>query len=265
MDISNVRGVIVDLDGTVYRGDELIPGCDVAIEEIYKRGLDIFFLTNESSKNRGLYIEKLKKIGISIDLDIDNIITSGSITAKYLSENRQDSKVFVVGETALIDEIRSEDLEITKKPGNADVLVVSMDKNFNYNTLVSALKALNNDAVFIATNTDPTVPTETGEKPGTGTIVAAVRAMAKTGPHVMGKPSSFAADMITKKIGAEASECLLIGDRLETDIYMGERAGMTTVLVLTGSTSRQDVKNSDISPTYIINSLSDIDNIFNRD
>lgn len=261
MDISDIRGVIIDLDGTVYRGDELIPGCDVAIEKIYQQGLDIFFLTNEASTDRELYIDKLKKMGISIDLDVDDIITSASITAKYLSENYQNSKVFVVGETALINELRSKNLKITKKPEKADVLVVSMDKNFNYTTLASALKALNNDAIFVATNTDPTVPTETGEKPGTGTIVAAVQAMAKSEALIMGKPSNFAADMITKKIGADTSKCLLIGDRLETDIYMGEKAGMMTALVLTGSTSKEDIKKSDISPTYIINSLSDIDSI----
>lgn len=260
MKLSQFEGAIVDLDGTVYLGDELIPGADDGIAALRDAGVSVLFLSNKPVERRADYSDKLT--GFGIPTAVDDVVNSASITASYLSKHRPDDAIFVVGENPLRDELREAELSLTTDPDEATVLLASMDREFDYQTLTRSLRAMDGDTTFLATNPDRTCPTEAGEIPDAGAIVGAIEGA--TGAEldaVLGKPSRTTVDAATDRLGADPADCLMIGDRLETDILMGERTGMTTVLVRSGVTDAETLARSDVQPDYVIDSLADIRSI----
>lgn len=250
-------GAIIDLDGTVYRGDDLLPGADDGVASLRNEGTDVLFVSNKPIERRRRYCEKLNRLGVPCE-SVD-VITSATVTADFLSRHRPDSASYVVGEEPLCDELRAADLAVTDDPADASVVVASMDREFDYPTLSDALTALDDETLFVATNPDRTCPVTGGEIPDAAGMIGAIEGV--TGhelDRLMGKPSETILDAATARLGVNASECLVIGDRLETDIEMGNRAGMTTVLVLTGVTDRAAVEESPVRPDYVIDSLGDV-------
>ncbi len=241
---------IIDLDGVVYKGDELIADVDTINDLISSKR--VIFLTNNSTLSRRLCKEKLRKFGI--DVYEEDIITSSYLASIYVKSKNKNAKVFCVGEYGLVEEMEKAGLNLCRR--NCDFVVVGLDRNLTYNKLSNALEQILGGAEFIATNKDRTLITEKGILPGAGAVVAFLEYSSRKRAKIVGKPSKTAADIITKMLeNYKKRDVLLIGDRLETDIVFGRRIGVKTALVLTGVSTENEIKNSKIMPDYIIKSL----------
>lgn len=251
------EGAIVDLDGTVYLGDSLISGADRGVAALRESGAAVLFVTNKAIERRAVYRDKLGKLGVPARTE--DVMTSSAMAGSYLAEHHPRARVFVVGETPLRRELADHDVRLTDDPDEAAVLLASMDRQFDYDRLTDALHAMDDDTVFLATNPDRTCPTENGEIPDCGAMVGAIEGATGHELHgVLGKPSQTAIDAASTALGVASERCLVVGDRLETDVRMGNRAGMTTVLVLTGVTDRKTLERSSIRPDHVVDSLADV-------
>lgn len=258
-----VRGFIFDLDGTVYLGDRLIPGAADAIHHLKQRGDKVIYLTNKSIATRQDYVEKLRKLGI--EASIEEVINSNYITAMYLKDYLAvGEEVLALGEAPLLTELREFGIPLTENPFEAQYVVLGWDRGFNYEKLNMAFQARLNQAKVIATNPDRTCPMENNEQlPDCGAMIGALEgATGKPIDLVIGKPSRYLAEVVVKKILAlEYDQCYMIGDRLETDIKMGNDSGMNSVLVLTGISNREMASTSLYKPKYTLESIRDIVNL----
>jgi len=256
------QGAILDLDGTVYREDRLLPGVDKGIDRLRSAGLELLFLTNSAVDSPEAIREKLSGFGIRVDAD--QILTSGEITADYLEESHPDSTPLVIGEETIRDAFEKRGIAPTDDPAEADILVVSLDRNINYGKLTKALRSLNEETLFLSTNPDRIRPGRDGPLPSTGAITGAVEGMTQRSPDcTLGKPSETATDVALRRLGTSAEECFIIGDRLDTDIAMGNAAGLTTVLIMSGVTTAKALENSPIQPNHTIESLANVPEILN--
>ncbi|WP_338728982.1 HAD-IIA family hydrolase [Haladaptatus sp. DJG-WS-42] len=255
------RGAVVDLDGTVYRGDDLIPGVGGGIDHLRREGLNLVFFSNNPTKSPAEYKTRLAGHGLSVAEA--EIASSATVTASYLTANYADGEVFVIGDPGLIAQFEAAGVTLTDDPQAADVLVGSWDKAFDYRKLTSALWAIQAGAAFIGTDPDRRVPIGDGRLiPGSGAIIHAIEGVAERPvDHVLGKPSEEAAELALSRLGVEPEECLVIGDSLHTDITMGARVGMTTVLVRSGVTTAENRDAVAVEPDYVIDSLADIDEV----
>ena len=254
----STRVAIVDLDGTVYRGGSLIPGADRGIDRLREAGYELRFVSNSPSDSPAAYARKLR--GMGIDVAAEHVVSSGAATTAALRERHPDGAVFLVGSTGLETQLRDGGVDLTDDPPAADALVVSWDSAFGYDDMVDAL-AVPEGVPFYGTDPDRTYPTESGGiEPGSGAVIGAVAATVGRNPDaVFGKPSL---DLFEQAVGdADPADCLVVGDRLSTDIEMGERAGARTVLVRSGVTDGDALEASDRRPDHVIGGLADIGSI----
>ncbi|WP_255171379.1 HAD-IIA family hydrolase [Natrononativus amylolyticus] len=253
-------GAVVDLDGTVYRSETAIPGAREGIELLRDAGVDVAFVTNSSTKPRTLCLERLESIGI--DADESEILTSAAVTASYVATEYPTATVMAVGAPVLFEELSRADVTFTEDPFETDVLVVGKDRAFDFETLTRALHALEGGATFVTTNRDRKSPTDAGTEPGSGAVVAAISFAANRSPDVVaGKPHDPMIEVSLDHLDVDPSECMVIGDNPETDIRMGERAGMTTVLVLTGLIGRDDPVVAAGRADHVLKSLEDLERV----
>lgn len=237
---------IFDLDGVLYLGDTAIPYAADAVRRLQDAGKQIYFLTNNSGKTRAEYRKKLADVN-GLDVPESAIFTSAYATALYLKQRGAAGRsVFVIGEPGLAAELSaSGGLVPVTEPDSADVhdidyVVVGIDRQFTYDKLRFAHAAITRGhAQFIATNRDATFPMETGEIPGGGSLVASLATATGREPVTIGKPETHAYEAILDAAGVTAADSVMVGDRLDTDIAVGRRAGAGTVLVLTGVTSEE--------------------------
>lgn len=255
-----VRGVVLDVDGTLIRGNTPIPGAVGALSRLRESGCSPVFISNNPIQTREAYRDRLVDHGFS--LDPDELVTAGTITAEYLAREHDSNTLYVVGEEGLREQLREAGLSLTTEYDRADVLVASIDREFSYDDLTHALWALSDSTPFIGTDPDRTIPTERREVPGSGAIINAIAGVVGREPDaMMGKPAKTAIDTVERTLGIAPEECLVVGDRLDTDIAMGERAGMTTALVRTGVTDERVLKKSNIEPDYVLDSIAEIDSV----
>jgi HAD superfamily hydrolase (TIGR01450 family) len=250
------RGWLFDLDGTVYLGDRLLPGAAAAIAALRADGRRVAFLTNKPLQTRGDYAAKLTRLGVATSPD--DVITSSLVLARHLAALDPGAPLFVIGEPPLLAELRAHGFEVR---GDARVrwVVIAFDRTFDYAKLNTALQASRAGARLIATNPDRTCPTEDGEIPDCAGMTAAVEAV--TGCRVeavVGKPSPLMLEVALASLGLRARECAIVGDRLETDIVMGKRLGLATVLVLSGITRADDPRIAEVGPDLVLPSLSEL-------
>ena len=235
---------IFDLDGTLYRGSEALPHAAEVVDELKKDGAEVRFLTNNSGQTREFYANKLRGMGIPAQTEE---IYSSAVGAGSFCRDEGLRKLFAVGEPGLISTLESFGLEVVNRTANgaagtqvsdpAQAVVAGIHRDFSYEMMEAAMTQVLHGARFLATNTDATYPLE-GERlaPGAGAIVASLRTCTQTDPLVLGKPNPFLIEMILRECGVPPSETLVVGDRFETDIESGIRAGCDTHLVLTGVT-----------------------------
>lgn len=252
-------GAIVDLDGTTYRGGALIPGAADGVEALRAAGLDVLFFSNNPTKDGTAYADRLTDLGIPTAPE--EACSSGVATTEYLREHHSGDRILLIGDGGLRDQLRRADLRLTDEPREADVLVASWTGEFDYEDMQTALAGVDESTVFLGTDPDRTFPLGDGVLiPGSGAVIGAVAATVGREPDaVLGKPSEFAVELALSRLDASPESCLVVGDRLDTDLAMGERAGMTTVLVRTGVADAGDVPGSDVQPDYVVDSLGDIE------
>lgn len=251
------RGYIFDLDGTVYRGDRLLPGARETIEGLRVAGRRVVFLSNKPIDTRESYARKLRCLGVPTRTA--DVINSSFVLARYLGARTPRARLFVIGERPLLAELRRAGLRIVANGDQADWVVIAFDRTFDYAKLTGALHAVRRGARLIATNPDRTCPVEGGEIPDCAAMIGAVEGATGTRVKVIvGKPSRITLDVCLAQMGLRARDCLMIGDRLETDIRMGREAGMAGALVLTGVTDRQALRRSPIKPDYVLRDLREL-------
>jgi 4-nitrophenyl phosphatase len=268
-----IRGAILDVDGTVLRGDEPIPDADAGLTALADAGVDRLFCSNNPTKEPAAYAERFAGAGFAVEPG--EVLTSGAVTVSYLAEHRPDDAVFLGGAAGLRRQLSDAGLRLVDEPDDAETVVVSVDRGFDYDRLTDALWALSRgrspgdasgdagDVTFVGTDPDVTIPGADRPVPGSGAIVRAVAAVAERDPDVvLGKPSDYAREMALDRLGVPAEECLVVGDRLDTDVALGARAGMTTALVLTGIV-REDRLEAELAaaeaePDYVLDSLGEV-------
>ncbi|SFG09946.1 4-nitrophenyl phosphatase [Halopelagius inordinatus] len=254
----NYRGAILDVDGTVVRGDEPIAGAGDGLSAIESAGLGRVFVSNNPTKRPTAYEERFARAGFEVDET--EVVTAGTVTARYFAEERPDAAVYVVGEGGLVEILDEAGVSVVEDADDADVYLVSIDRSFDYDTLCDALDILADDGVaFVGTDPDMVIPGAERDVPGSGAVINAVAGVSEREPDaVLGKPSETARTMALERLGTDPEETVVVGDRLDTDIALGERFGMTTVLVRTGITDEETLSRSSIEPDYVLDSLGDI-------
>lgn len=258
--MSTYQGAILDVDGTIVRGERLIPGAPDGLHALEEAGVDRLLFSNNPTRGAGHYRDRL--VAHDLAIDADDVLTSAEVTVEYLVANHDRDEVYLVGGDRLAVILEEAGLALTSEPRDADVVVGSIDREFTYDRLERALRALERGLPFYGTDPDATIPTEEGAVPGSGAVLAAMEAVAGREPDaILGKPSAVAARAATTKLGVEPENVVVVGDRLDTDVALGKRAGMTTALVLTGLTTRADVERSDVEPDHVLESLADVDEI----
>jgi 4-nitrophenyl phosphatase len=235
--------LLLDLDGTVYAGDAEVPGAADFIRRCEAAGVRCLFVTNRSNRTREVVVEQLLSYGIPCE--VERVVTTAIATARYLGSG----SAYVVGEHGLEAALRDQGIRITAD--DPDAVVVSIDRQFTYDKLKTACRLIHAGAKFVATNTDAFLKIEDGIVPGSGSIVAAVRTGSARDPIVIGKPEPLLYDMALAIGGATPAETLVVGDNLATDIGAAVKAGMDSVLLLTGVSSRKDLIPGAPVPTYV--------------
>jgi NagD protein len=257
------KGFIFDLDGTVYRSDTLIPGADRVIRLIRESGRKVAYLSNKPIQTREDYASKLTRLGIPTRPD--EVINSTFVMTDYLRRVAPQARLFVVGETPFIEELRRAGFKITDDPKRVDYVVVAFDRTFDYGKLNIAFQAIRLGAHFVATNPDRTCPVEGGEIPDCAGMIAAIEAVTgKKVEVIVGKPSPVMIQAALTVMGLMPEDCILIGDRLETDIKMGKDSGIATGIVLTGVTDEKTLKESKhtpMQPDFVFESIADVENL----
>lgn len=252
--LAAIRAFLMDMDGTVYLGKRLLPGAKGFFRLLDRRGAPYLFFTNNSSADRTQYRDKLA--GMGLDVAADRIITSGEATALYLATQTPWRRVFVLGTPSLERELR--DAGLTLADEGVDAVVLGFDKTLTYAKLERACHLLRGGAAFIATHPDKVCPTDRGPIPDTGSMIALLRTATGRKPRVIGKPEPRMVRMAIRKLGAgygprgfRGSDIAIVGDRLYTDMRMGRRAGLTSILVLSGETRRDDLATARDKPDYV--------------
>lgn len=257
------RLVVFDMDGVIYRGDEALPHASETLGWIRGRGLDVRFLTNNSTRTRRHYVDKLGGMGIAASAD--EVISSASATAWWFGRNAPGAKVFAVGEEGLFEELAAVcEVVGADRADEAGYVVAGLDRRFDYEKLRAAACAVYRGAVFVATNRDPNFPESGGRViPGGGSIVAAIETAAERAPIVIGKPEPLMFELLLETVSARREEILLVGDRASTDVELGKRAGVETCLVLTGVTTAEEAAAlpPESAPDHLLADLSGLPGI----
>ena len=251
------RGWLFDLDGTIYRGEVLIQGADAVVAALRGDGRRVAFLSNKPLATRRDYAEKLTRLGIPTRAD--EVINSSLVLARHLAALDPGAPIFVIGEVPLVAELVDHVFQV-REYHHVRWVVIAFDRTFDYAKLNTALQAVRRaGARLIATNPDRTCPTEDGEIPDSAGMTAAVEAVTgETVEIVVGKPSPLILDVALTTLGVAAEDCVMVGDRIETDIVMGRRRGLATVLVTSGITRADDPRIAGIAPDLVLPSIRDL-------
>ena len=248
------------MDGTIYLGNRVFPYAIRFIQSLRKSGKRVLFFTNNASHSPTFYLDKLTRLGF--EPTPDEIMTSGDVTAEFLLRHRSGKSVYLVGTDDLLGSFADKGIRLLSgKEERADIVITSFDTTLTYQKLDNACRLIRGGAEYLSTHPDFNCPTETGFIPDSGAIAAFVTASTGKTPTYFGKPYRETLDMICEATGFEKEEMCIFGDRLYTDIALGRRHGVTSVLVLSGETTQADVDAADEAdrPDLIFPSLDEVD------
>lgn len=248
-------GFLIDLDGVVWEGRELLPGAVEALRELLERGVELAFVTNNPGRAPATYAERLCEIGVEVDEE--RVVTAGVATARLAAERAgAGSAAFTIGAAAFKQEVIAAGLELVEGEGGreADLVLASGHRGFDYDELLTATLALQRGAALFATSRDPTLPMPGGAWPGTGAILAAIETATGVSAEIGGKPEPPLFELAHERL-AGAQRVAIVGDRISSDIEGGRRAGLATVLVLSGATSPEEAERAEPQPDHTIDDL----------
>lgn len=252
--LADAKCFLFDMDGTVYLGDHLLPGAKEIIAYLEHSGIRYYFLTNNSSRSRLDYVKKLADFGLHVPLE--KIFSSGEATAAYLQKQHPGARVYLVGTPSLEGEFTEFGINLVET--EPDVVVLGFDTTLTYEKIWNLCSFVREGLPYIATHPDINCPTLDGVMPDIGSIMALVLASTGREPDVIvGKPHQPMVEVILAKTGLSAAEIVMVGDRLYTDIALGQ-SGLTTVLVLSGETKRQVLDGAKYQPDFIARDLEDL-------
>ncbi|MCL5264923.1 MAG: HAD-IIA family hydrolase [Chloroflexi bacterium] len=253
--LASLRALLVDLDGVVYRGSTLLDGSTEFFRFLNAKCLAYCLITNNATSTPTQVARKLKDLGIEIAES--SIFTSGQAAARYLTRQAPvGTGVYIVGEDGLRQPLLEAGFRIDDvAPG---YVVVGLDREFTYKKMAIACVAVRRGAKLIGTNPDKTFPVEEHLLPGAGALLASITSCSGARPTVVGKPSAEMLKLAIEHLGVRKRETAIVGDRLDTDVLAGKRAGITTILVLTGVASQEDLSRSRIAPDYVFRDLNEL-------
>lgn len=255
--LRNAKAFIFDMDGVLYRGKTPLPGVQDLFNALTVRGIRFLLATNNSMATPAAYVKRMADMGVEVsEADVQ---TSATATRDYLlGELESDARILIVGMPALGEQIFTGTAfqpATDARTEHVDVVVVGLDLEFTYEKLHRAMQAILHGARFVATNSDATLPIEGGVQPGAGSIVAAIATASQTQPTVVGKPETLMMIKGIELLGVTAADAVMVGDRLDTDILSGHRAGLRTALVLTGVSQREDLERAEVLPDFVFTNL----------
>lgn len=253
--LKKYKGYLVDLDGTMYRGNERIEAAAEFIEEINAQHIPYLFLTNNSTSTQSEVAEKLNQMDIKATAD--HVFTSSLATAKYIKEKQEQARCFVIGERGLSDALADEGHVLIDSEEKCDFVVMGLDRQITYEKLATACLAIRNGATFISTNGDAAIPTERGFLPGNGSLTSVVHVSTGKQPIFIGKPEAIIMDQALHTLGVNKADTIMVGDNYDTDILAGIRAQIDTLLVFTGVTSYEEYIQIKKKPTHHVQKLSE--------
>jgi NagD protein len=248
------HGFLIDMDGVIYRGSELIPGADRFIAELLERRIPFLFLTNNSQRTRRDVVTKLRRLGIAVDES--HIFTCAMATARFLAAQKPAGTAYVIGEGGLLQALHQNGYAVVDS--DPDYVVVGEGRTVTYEMMETAMRLVLGGARLVATNLDPNCPTQAGLRPGCGAIVAMLETATGRRALSVGKPSPVMMRMARSELGVDASRTTMIGDTMETDILGGVQLGYRTILVLSGGTSRDDLDRFAYRPDRVVDSIADL-------
>ena len=256
--LKDVKCFLLDMDGTFYLGDRLIDGSLEFIDAVVKSGRDFLFLTNNSSHNAAHYVKKLAKMGLSVP--IEKVLTSGQATAYAVTEQRPGKRAYVLGNHFLHEELSDAGVVIDQQ--NPDYVIIGYDTTLDYAKMTAVCDHVRSGLYYVATHPDFNCPTETGFAPDIGAIIAFIEASTGRRPDlIVGKPHRGIVDAALKRTLCAADALAMVGDRLYTDIETGRRNNMTSILVMTGETTREMLKTTEYQPDLVYERLSEMINL----
>ncbi len=255
---SNKRGFLIDMDGVIYRGSEIIQGAKEFIEKLQEKKIPFLFLTNNSQRTRRDVAMKLIRMGFRIGEQ--HIFTCAMATARFLKSQKKNGTAYVIGEGGLLNALHQNGYSVVDSA--PDYVVVGEGRSFNMEMMEHAVNMVARGAKLISTNPDPSCPTRNGIRPGCGAIVSMLERATGIPAFSVGKPSPVMMRAARKELGLTSAETTMIGDTLETDIVGGVQMGYKTVLVLSGGTSEDDLKHSAVLPGKVVKNIGSlIDNL----
>jgi 4-nitrophenyl phosphatase len=261
--LKQTEAFLIDLDGTLFRGTEVIPDAPAFIQWLQDTGRRYLYVTNNSTRTPEQVAEHLRHLGIPATAD--DCFTSSMVAARYIKEEGGAGKrAFILGEEGLRQALTDVGCHLVPEeaePGEeqTDYVVSGMDRSFDYNKLKRASLLIQAGATYIATNLDKALPTEAGLLPGSGSLAAAIATASRTEPVVMGKPQARMIEFALEALGGIPKErAVVVGDNLDTDILAGVNAGVRSIMVLTGFHSREDIPAATGQPTLVVETLTEL-------
>jgi len=253
--LHNTEIFLLDMDGTIYLDNVVIPGAVEAVKHIKDIGKKVCFLTNNSSKSRDEYYQKLTRLGFEVNLD--EIITSGIVTANYMSKNYPDKSVYLFGTPALKAEFENMGIKLTEN--NPDIVIMGFHTQFTYQELDTLCAFIRKGVTFFATHPDKNCPTRDGFMPDVGSFLSLVFTSTQRKPsRIFGKPYKYMVQYLKNKFDISPQNMAMIGDRLSTDIKFGKKFGLLSLLVLSGETDQKMLDNSKVFPDMTFPSIKQI-------
>lgn len=252
--LNSLSAFLIDLDGTTYLGERLLPGAREFVERLQATSRRFLFLTNNSSKDAREYSNKLQRLGIQVTEH--DIFTSGMATIRFLMRYPKRKRIFLVGTPSLEREFAHAGFILTEE--TPDYVVLAFDTTITYDKIEKATHLLRAGVEYIATNPDLVCPTDRGFIPDCGSLQALIKAATGREPKIIGKPNREMAQMALELLAAQPQQSAMVGDRLYTDIRMAKEAGMKAILVLTGEAQHADLANTPWQPDLVVPSLFEL-------
>lgn len=259
-DLKSIQLFMLDMDGTIYNEDTLIPGASEFFDLLYEQGKDYVFMTNNSSKGKASYVEKLNRLGIRATER--NICSSVNATVMYLNEHKPKAKLYLVGTESLKKELQEEGFVVAPvdyRGTDIDYVLLGFDTELNYEKVRGASYYVSREYPYIGTNCDLKCPVLDNKFiPDCGAIAKMIELATDRMPLFLGKPERTMVDAVSKEWNTPISKIACVGDRLYTDIAVGINAGATSICVLTGEATKQDISTSEFKPDYVFDTINEL-------